>query len=68
MQQVTEQDNEITALLADPATELVAILPALAHALSDMAYLPEDLRPDTSNPFAEQGGWDNEQQIGRAHV
>lgn len=61
MQQVTEQDNEITALLADPATELVAILPALAHALSDMAYLPEDLRPDTSNPFAEQGGWDNEQ-------
>lgn len=61
MHQVIEQDDEIAALLADPATELLGVLPALAHALNDMAYLPEALRPDTSNPFIEQGGWDTEQ-------
>lgn len=57
MHPIIETDDEIAALLADPATELVAILPALAHALSDPSFLSPELRPDTSNPFAEQGGW-----------
>ena len=55
-------DDEIASALGDPATELVALLPAIAHALNDAAYLPASLRPDTSNPFAEQGGWTPAQQ------
>ena len=62
MHTIVESDDEIATMLRDPATELVAVLPALAHALNDISYLPEALRPDTSNPFAEQGGW-NEAQL-----
>lgn len=54
-------DQEVAALLADDATELIAVLPALAHALNDPGFLPEDLRPDGSSPFVEQGGWTAEQ-------
>jgi len=56
-QSIREADAEILALLQDPSTELVAVLPALAHALNDPSFLVPGLRPDASNPFAEQGGW-----------
>jgi len=55
---IVESNEELRDLLTDPATELMAVLPALAHALQDPSYIPQDLQPDASNPFAEQGGWD----------
>ena len=59
---IDKSDEDLIAMLADPDVELVALLPAIAHALNDPSFLPAHLVPDASNPLAEQGGWDVEQQ------
>lgn len=61
-QPIDADDATLAATLADPDVELVALLPALAHALDDASFLPSHLQPDVANPFAEQGGWTDEQQ------
>lgn len=58
---ILESDDELRAVLDDPATELVAVLPAIAHALGDASFIPSDLSPDGTNIFAEQGGWSADQ-------
>ncbi len=60
---IDKNDEELAAILADPSIELLALLPAIAHALNDASFLPAHLQPaDAANPFAEQGGWTAEQQ------
>ncbi len=55
-------DGALRAILDNPATDLVALLPAIAHALNDESFLSPSLMPDASNPLAEQGGWSGEKR------
>ncbi len=59
---ITESDDELRAILADPGVELPPLLPALAHALGDLDRLIDGLELDPVNIFDEQGGWSPEQQ------
>ncbi len=62
IQPITETDEELAAILADPAAELPPILPTLASVLGDQSFLDPELRPDPNAFMEEQGGWTAEQQ------
>ncbi len=59
---ITETDEELRAILDDPAIELPPILPALAYTLGDLSLLDPDLHLDNAKLLEEQGGWSPEQQ------
>lgn len=59
---ITETDDELRAILDDPAVDLPPILPALAYTLGDLSLLDPDLHLDNAKLLEEQGGWTPEQQ------
>ncbi len=59
---ITETDDELRAILADPAIELPPLLPALAYTLDDASLLDPGLHLDNAKLLEEQGGWTPEQQ------
>ena len=62
IESITETDEELAAILADPAADLPPILPTLASILGDQSFLDPTLRPDPNAFMEEQGGWTPEQQ------
>ena len=59
---ITESDDELAAMLADPAADLPPLLPALAYTTGDLGLLEPGLRPDPNLFMEEQAGWTPEQQ------
>ena len=59
---ITESDEELEMLLADPGIELPPLLPSIAFATGDLSFIPSDIRLDPSKTLEEQGGLTLEEQ------
>ncbi len=59
---ITETDEELEALLADPGIELPPLLPSIAFATGDLSFIPSDICLDPAKTLEEQGGLTPDEQ------